>query len=140
AAPAGSRRAASDSETTRVAGSRRAAAVSADAAAPASDGLASEPEAARTIPSPAARSREFRAEDAPNLDLHSIMRLLLASHDLDIAADQAEAGEITVAELAEVARRTRSAAVDLVAAWYGGPDHMRRFGEVLLQAAAETAR
>ncbi|WP_067566892.1 hypothetical protein [Nocardia acidivorans] len=86
-----------------------------------------------------ARSREFRAENAPAIDLHHIMRLLVASHDLDVAAQAAEAGEGSIEKLAQAARRTRGAAVDLVAAWYGGPDHMRRFGEVLLQAAAETA-
>ncbi|MFE3053676.1 hypothetical protein [Nocardia sp. NPDC059239] len=81
---------------------------------------------------------EFRTGDA-TIDLHHIMRLLVASHDLDVAAAAVESGEITVAELADVARRTRTAAVELVAAWYGGADHMRKFGEVLLQAAAETA-
>ncbi|MEC3951658.1 hypothetical protein VMT65_01305 [Nocardia sp. CDC153] len=81
---------------------------------------------------------EFRTSDA-TIDLHHIMRLLTASHDLDEAAKAAEAGEISVADLAKVAQRTRAAAVELVAAWYGGADHMRKFGEVLLQAAAETA-
>ncbi|MEC3919465.1 hypothetical protein [Nocardia sp. CDC160] len=88
---------------------------------------------------PAAKAAaEFRTSDA-TIDLHHIMRLLTASHDLDEAAKAAEAGEISVADLAKVAQRTRAAAVELVAAWYGGADHMRKFGEVLLQAAAETA-
>lgn len=81
---------------------------------------------------------EFRTSDA-TIDLHHIMRLLVASHDLEVAAAAVESGEMTAAELAETARRTRTAAVELVAAWYGGADHMRKFGEVLLQAAAETA-
>ncbi|MEV6767686.1 hypothetical protein AB0N05_03540 [Nocardia sp. NPDC051030] len=90
---------------------------------------------------PAPRVPDSPSSDAPapNIDLHQIMRLLLTSHDLEVAALEAESGEITVSELARAARRTRSAAVDLVAAWYGGPDQMRKFGEVLLQAAAETA-
>lgn len=67
------------------------------------------------------------------------MSLLVSSHDLEVAVKAAEAGEITVEELARIARRTRTAAVDLVSAWYGGAEHMRKFGEVLLQAAAETA-
>lgn len=83
-------------------------------------------------------SAEFRTSDA-TIELHHIMRLLTASHDLDEAAKAAESGEITVAELAQVAHRTRAAAVDIVAAWYGGSDHMRKFGEVLLQAAAESS-
>ncbi|WP_297610147.1 hypothetical protein [Nocardia sp.] len=100
---------------------------------------APEPELAEPSPRPdAARAREFRAEDAPNIDLHHIMSLLVASHDLDVAAQAAEA-EGVVSDLTQAARRTRAAAVDLIAAWYGGPEHMRKFGEVLLQAAAETA-
>ncbi|WP_157514256.1 hypothetical protein [Nocardia concava] len=84
------------------------------------------------------KSAEFRTSDA-TIELHHIMRLLTASHDLDEAAKAAESGEITVAEFAQAARRTRAAAVDIVAAWYGGSDHMRKFGEVLLQAAAESS-
>lgn len=100
---------------------------------------APEPELPEPSPNPdAARAREFRAEDAPNIDLHHIMSLLVASHDLDVAAQAAEA-EGAVSDLTQAARRTRTAAVDLIAAWYGGPEHMRKFGEVLLQAAAETA-
>ncbi|MTE17013.1 hypothetical protein [Nocardia aurantiaca] len=93
---------------------------------------------ADSIPAETKAGAEFRTSDA-TIDLHHIMRLLVASHDLDVAAAAVESGEITVAELAETARRTRTAAVELVAAWYGGADHMRKFGEVLLQAAAETA-
>ncbi|MFB7722117.1 hypothetical protein [Nocardia sp. NPDC056100] len=101
---------------------------------------APEPELPQPVPNAdGERARQFRAEDAPNIDLHHIMGLLVASHDLEVAAQAAESGAGSVADLAEAARRTRTAAVDLVAAWYGGPDHMRRFGEVLLQAAAETA-
>ncbi|MEU1428777.1 hypothetical protein ABZ412_17030 [Nocardia sp. NPDC005746] len=80
---------------------------------------------------------EFRTSDAA-IDLHHIMRLLVASHDLDVAATAVESGEADIAQLADAAHRTRSAAVELVAAWYGGADHMRNFGEVLLRAAAET--
>ncbi|WP_405486140.1 hypothetical protein [Nocardia sp. NBC_00511] len=84
------------------------------------------------------KAAEFRSSEAA-IDLHHIMSLLVSSHDLEVAVKAAEAGEITVEELARIARRTRTAAVDLVSAWYGGAEHMRKFGEVLLQAAAETA-
>ncbi|MFC9996223.1 hypothetical protein [Nocardia sp. NPDC127526] len=107
------------------------------------------PSGRRAVPEPQPASRRAAPEpepaqavsrgDSPTIDLHQIMRLLVTSHDLDAAALKAEAGEITVSELARAARRTRSAAVDLIAAWYGGPAEMRKFGEVLLQAAAETA-
>ncbi|WP_157574294.1 hypothetical protein [Nocardia jejuensis] len=118
------RRAAREAENARLARESESAPVEPASAVP-----------QRTDP----RAAEFRAPDAPTIDLHHIMRLLVASHDLDLAAGRAESGEITVSELASIARRTRSAAVELVSAWYGGPDHMRRFGEVLLEAAAETA-
>ncbi|GAB4589252.1 hypothetical protein [Nocardia sp. IFM 10818] len=111
--------------------------------------LDSEPAPRRAVAEPAPGRRRAAPEpepaqpvsrpDTPSIDLHQIMRLLVTSHDLDVAALKAEAGEITVSELARAARRTRSAAVDLIAAWYGGPAEMRKFGEVLLQAAAETA-
>ncbi|MFE4460432.1 hypothetical protein ACFROC_24010 [Nocardia tengchongensis] len=84
------------------------------------------------------KAAEFRTSDA-TIDLHHIMRLLLASHELEVAATAAESGAGDIEKLAQAAHRTRSAAVELVAAWYGGADHMRNFGEVLLQAAAETA-
>ncbi|QVI23169.1 hypothetical protein KHQ06_09775 [Nocardia tengchongensis] len=84
------------------------------------------------------KATEFRTSDA-TIDLHHIMRLLLASHELEVAATAAESGAGDIEKLAQAAHRTRSAAVELVAAWYGGADHMRNFGEVLLQAAAETA-
>ncbi|WP_067716345.1 hypothetical protein [Nocardia yamanashiensis] len=47
-----------------------------------------------------------------------ITRLLIASHELETAADRAEAGDITVTELARAARRTRRAAADLIAVYY----------------------
>ncbi|WP_162958190.1 hypothetical protein [Nocardia yunnanensis] len=119
---------------------RRAApepAVAQHESAPAAESAAAEanPAAKQPVENKAA---EFRTSEA-SVDLHHIMRLLTASHDLDRAAAAAESGEITVAEFAAIARRTRTAAVDLVAAWYGGADHMRKFGEVLLQAAAESS-
>ncbi|WP_067816141.1 hypothetical protein [Nocardia inohanensis] len=49
-----------------------------------------------------------------------ITRLLIASHELEAAAERAEAGDITVSELARAARRTRHAAADLIAACYDG--------------------
>ncbi|WP_157535004.1 hypothetical protein [Nocardia inohanensis] len=82
---------------------------------------------------------EFREPGSASIGLPEIMRLLVASQDLEAAALQAEAGDITVSELARAARRTRHAAVDLVTAWYGGADQMRVFGEMLLRAAGETA-
>ncbi|MGW4249338.1 hypothetical protein [Nocardia sp. NPDC004722] len=104
-----------------------------------------EPVAAEPIPvvaeSPApvvSKAAEFRTGDA-SIDLHHIMRLLTASHDLEVAAQAAESGTGSISDLAAAAHRTRSAAVEIVAAWYGGADHMRNFGEVLLQAAAESS-
>ncbi|GAB2541628.1 hypothetical protein [Nocardia heshunensis] len=85
----------------------------------------------------ASKAAEFRTGDA-SIDLHHIMRLLTASHDLEVAAQAAESGADNVADLAAAAHRTRAAAVEIVTAWYGGADHMRNFGEVLLQAAAES--
>ncbi|BAW03987.1 hypothetical protein [Nocardia seriolae] len=100
---------------------------------------APEPAAAPADSTPSeSKAAEFRASDA-SIDLHHIMRLLTASHDLEVAAQAAESGAGSVAELTEAAHRTRAAAVEIVAAWYGGSDHMRKFGEVLLQAAAESS-
>ncbi|UFS93906.1 hypothetical protein [Nocardia huaxiensis] len=111
-------------------------------AAPRRRRSAPEPESVPAQPvsrSQATGSGESGSAAAAKIDLHQIMNLLVSSHDLEVAAARAESGEITVAEFAAIARRTRTAAVDLVASWYGGADHMRKFGEVLLQAAAETA-
>ncbi|WP_156959513.1 hypothetical protein [Nocardia sp. BMG51109] len=91
-------------------------------------------------PTPARRGigqrRAAATEDAPaNVDIHVVMRLLLSSHNLENVAKKAEAGDISLAEFIDAAHRTRTAAVDLVSAWFGGADHMRRFAEALLAAA-----
>ncbi|MBF6183122.1 hypothetical protein [Nocardia otitidiscaviarum] len=85
-----------------------------------------------------ARERQAAAASGATVEPQHVMRLLLASHELDTAATKAESGEITVAELARAAHRTRAAAVELVSAWYGGADQMRNFAEALLQAASES--
>ncbi|NNH75057.1 hypothetical protein HLB23_35285 [Nocardia uniformis] len=84
-------------------------------------------------------ARAAGAAPASTIEPQHVMRLLLASHDLDTAASKAEAGEGSVDDLARAAHRTRAAAVELISAWYGGTDHMRNFAEALLQAASETA-
>ncbi|MBF6137860.1 hypothetical protein IU501_33365 [Nocardia otitidiscaviarum] len=84
-----------------------------------------------------ARERQAAAASGATVEPQHVMRLLLASHELDTAATKAESGEVTVAELARAAHRTRAAAVELVSAWYGGADQMRNFAEALLQAASE---
>ncbi|WP_280358260.1 hypothetical protein [Nocardia otitidiscaviarum] len=84
-----------------------------------------------------ARERQVAAASGATVEPQHVMRLLLASHELDTAATKAESGEITVAELARAAHRTRAAAVELVSAWYGGAEEMRNFAEALLQAASE---
>ncbi|SUA73545.1 Uncharacterised protein [Nocardia otitidiscaviarum] len=84
-----------------------------------------------------ARERQAAAASGATVEPQHVMRLLLASHELDTAATKAESGEITVAELARAAHRTRAAAVELVSAWYGGAEEMRNFAEALLQAASE---
>ncbi|MFI6868160.1 hypothetical protein [Nocardia sp. NPDC050406] len=95
--------------------------------------------ASPAAPSAPAQPAVRPAASSATVEPQHVMRLLLASHELDTAATRAEAGEGSVAELARAAHSTRSAAVDLIAAWYGGADHMRNFAEALLQAAAESA-
>ncbi|WP_067886433.1 hypothetical protein [Nocardia vaccinii] len=70
-----------------------------------------------------------------NIDVHLIMHLLLASHTLENIADKAEAGDVSLEEFIRAARRTRTAAVDLVSAWFGGADQMRQFAQALLAAS-----
>lgn len=115
-------------------------------AAPTSHGtVAPTSHAAPAAPSPATTSasttsaRAASAAPASTIEPQHVMRLLLASHDLDTAASKAESGEGSVADLTRAAHNTRAAAVELIAAWYGGTDHMRNFAEALLQAASETA-
>ncbi|WP_216894553.1 hypothetical protein [Nocardia alni] len=87
------------------------------------------------------RSAHRRAaqDDAPTtVDVHLIMHLLLSSHTLETVADKAEAGEASLEDFIRAARRTRTAAVDLVTAWFGGPDQMRQFAEALLAASGPT--
>ncbi|WP_067716346.1 hypothetical protein [Nocardia yamanashiensis] len=96
-------------------------------------------ESARAQENSAPVRTDFREPGSTSIGLPEIMRLLVASQDLEAAALQAEAGDITVSDLARAARRTRHAAVDLVTSWYGGADQMRVFGEMLLRAAGETA-
>ncbi len=70
-----------------------------------------------------------------SVDVHLIMHLLLASRTLENIADKAEAGDVSLEEFIRAARRTRSAAVDLVSTWFGGADQMRQFAEALLAAS-----
>jgi hypothetical protein len=66
------------------------------------------------------------------------MHLLLSSHNLETVADKAEAGEASLEDFICAARRTRTATVDLVTAWFGGPNLMRQFAEALLAASQPT--
>ncbi|MEG8180764.1 hypothetical protein GZH49_19820 [Nocardia terpenica] len=78
-------------------------------------------------------------DDTPaSVDVHLVMHLLLASHNLESVAKKAESGAIDLDEFVRAAYRTRTAAVDLVAAWFGGATQMREFAEALL-AATESA-
>ncbi|BDT89308.1 hypothetical protein [Nocardia cyriacigeorgica] len=99
--------------------SRRAARAAAEAEAPA------EPEL--PLPNPDG-----------GVDLHRIMRLLLASDELNALATKAESGTLSPEEVVRTARRTRAAAVEVVSAWYGGSTQMVKFAQALLQAAGES--
>ncbi|WP_280489185.1 hypothetical protein [Nocardia carnea] len=83
-------------------------------------------------------SRHSRSEEGADIDIHLIMRLLTASDDLEVLAGQAEAGEVSAAEVARAAREARSAVLSAVTAWYGGPAQMVKFANALLQAARES--
>ncbi|WP_280202679.1 hypothetical protein [Nocardia cyriacigeorgica] len=134
-------------------------AASAQAApAPSASPAPPEPETPSPAPRPAIPSRraaraaaeaeaaaEAPAEPAlplPNadggVDLHRIMRLLLASDELNALATKAEAGTLSPDEVVRTARRTRAAAVEVVSAWYGGSTQMVKFAQALLQAAGES--
>ncbi len=114
---------------------------------------ASAPAARPAIPSRRAARAAAEAEAAaetpaepalplPNadggVDLHRIMRLLLASDELNALATKAEAGTLSPDEVVRTARRTRAAAVEVVSAWYGGSTQMVKFAQALLQAAGES--
>ncbi|MFE3446637.1 hypothetical protein ACFXNW_26720 [Nocardia sp. NPDC059180] len=101
--------------------SRRAARAAAEASA--------EPSAEPPLPLPTADG---------GVDLHRIMRLLLASDELNALAAKAEAGNLSNEEVIRTARRTRAAAVEVVSAWYGGSTQMVQFAQALLQAAGES--
>ncbi|MFF3569688.1 hypothetical protein [Nocardia jiangxiensis] len=117
----------------------RAAAVTSDdettSTAATSDSIA--PRRTTTPPRIAAETRRTPAQDdvTKNVDVHLIMHLLLASHTLENIADKAEAGDVSLEEFIRAARRTRTAAVDLVSTWFGGADQMRQFAEALLAAS-----
>lgn len=87
---------------------------------------------------PADTSRHSRSEEGADIDIHLIMRLLTASDDLEVLAGQAEAGEVSAAEVARAAREARAAVLSAVTAWYGGPAQMVKFANALLQAARES--
>lgn len=103
------------------------------------------PLAAHETPEHQTRVREHGADSrsrpvatqTTEIDIRLIMRLLLASDELGNIAAKAESGDASVAELAEAARRSRSEALAVVSAWYGGTDQMVDFAHALLQAAAE---
>jgi|GEM_PF-5735600 len=78
-------------------------------------------------------------DDTPtSVDVHLVMQLLLSSHTLESVADKAEAGEASLEDFIRAARRTRTATVDLVSAWFGGTTQMRQFAEALLAASDST--
>ncbi|WP_328388615.1 hypothetical protein [Nocardia sp. NBC_00416] len=89
-------------------------------------------------PAPDTASRHSRTEEGADIDIHLIMRLLTASDDLEVLAGQAEAGEVSAAEVARAARDARAAVLSAVSAWYGGPAQMVKFANALLQAARES--
>lgn len=105
--------------------SRRAARAAAEAEAEAAADAPAEP----PLPLPNADG---------GVDLHRIMRLLLASDELNALATKAEAGTLSPDEVVRTARRTRAAAVEVVSAWYGGSTQMVKFAQALLQAAGES--
>ncbi|MBY8857776.1 hypothetical protein K7711_14920 [Nocardia sp. CA2R105] len=95
------------------------------------------PRRTTVLPRTAPETRRTSSQDdvTKNVDVHLIMHLLLASHTLENIADKAEAGDVSLEEFIRAARRTRTAAVDLVSAWFGGADQMRQFAEALLAAS-----
>ncbi|WP_460699994.1 hypothetical protein [Nocardia thraciensis] len=100
--------------------------------------------ARRTLePTPTRRAANHRQaaarDDSPTtVDVQLVMQLLLASHNLENIAKKAEAGEISLDDFIRAAHRTRTAAVDLVSAWFGGAAQMRQFAEALLAATEPT--
>ncbi|MFI9510537.1 hypothetical protein [Nocardia sp. NPDC052566] len=86
-------------------------------------------------PQPVTRHTKPQSDPRTGVDVHLVMRLLMASHDLQAAAITTESGDTTPDDLVRAARTTRLAAVDLVSAWYGGGDQMRQYAEALLAAA-----
>ncbi|RDI66536.1 hypothetical protein [Nocardia pseudobrasiliensis] len=104
--------------------------------APTSRRAAPEPPQSRRA---ANRHASSPLEDAPTtVDIHLVMRLLLASHTLETVAKKAESGEASLEEFIRAAHRARTTSVELVSAWFGGAGQMRQFAEALL-AATETA-
>ncbi|WP_280314577.1 hypothetical protein [Nocardia wallacei] len=97
-------------------------------------------EPARRAPEPPLARRSAHrhtspAEDSPTaIDIHLVMRLLLTSSNLETIAKKAESGDFSLTEFIQAAHRTRTVAVDLVSAWFGGTDQMRQFAEALLAA------
>ncbi len=127
------------SRMSRKAAERAAEAEAAAATAP-DDENSSSTTSPGTAPFRRTRTAEPRRNSpqddaAKNIDVHLIMHLLLASHTLENIADRAEAGDVSLAEFIRAARRTRTAAVDLVSTWFGGADQMRQFAEALLAAS-----
>ncbi|MEV5652764.1 hypothetical protein AB0L57_31320 [Nocardia sp. NPDC052254] len=100
-------------------------------------GESTEDIASRTGIAPSSRrAARRRAEtgDAPALDVSVIMQLLLASHNLENVARNAEAGDVSLEDFITAAHRTRAAAVELVTTWFGGAEQMREFAQALLAA------
>ncbi|AHH21648.1 hypothetical protein NONO_c68810 [Nocardia nova SH22a] len=81
-----------------------------------------------------AARRRAETSDAPALDVSVIMQLLLASHNLENVARNAEAGDVSLEDFITAAHRTRAAAVELVTNWFGGTEQMREFAQALLAA------
>ncbi|MEU6565178.1 hypothetical protein [Nocardia nova] len=81
-----------------------------------------------------AARRRAETSDTPALDVSVIMQLLLASHNLENVARNAEAGDVSLEDFITAAHRTRAAAVELVTNWFGGTEQMREFAQALLAA------
>ncbi|MQY19215.1 hypothetical protein [Nocardia macrotermitis] len=115
----------------------RAAEAEAEAAAAARSDTETPSTTTTSTTTPLRRTTRTPPQDdvTKNIDVNLIMHLLLASHTLEHIADKAEAGDVTLEEFIRAARRTRTAAVDLVSTWFGGADQMRQFAEALLAAS-----
>lgn len=133
-----SRRAREAAEAGEPAAPEQSAPPEATLSGPAADPVPALPGTRLPAPVEDTASRHSRSEEGADIDIHLIMRLLTASDDLEVLAGQAEAGEVSAAEVARAAREARAAVLSAVTAWYGGPAQMVKFANALLQAARES--